>query len=155
MSSKVSVVILKSKSVDSTSDINKMVVHLEQILTEKEGVDLKVRQSLTDPIIKSAKYIVFAGWDSAILSQFFTVLGALEKEDADLSKKLFVFDEPGKNCWTDLNRLLTFGMDINRISPKVFDTVVDCWNYRDIMSYIDLDLRRLESNASSGTPSTV
>lgn len=155
MSSKVSVVILKSKSVDSTSDINKMVVHLEQILTEKEGVDLKVRQSLTDPIIKSAKYIVFAGWDSAILSQFFTVLGALEKEDADLSKKLFVFDEPGKNCWTDLNRLLTFGMDIERVNPKVFDTVVDCWNYRDIMSYIDLDLRRLESNASSGTPSTV
>ena len=92
MSSKVSVVILKSKSVDSTSDINKMVVHLEQILTEKEGVDLKVRQNLTDPIIKSSKFIIFAGWDSAILSQFFTVLGALEKEDADLSKKLFLFD---------------------------------------------------------------
>ena len=155
MSSKVSVVILKSKSVDSTSDINKMVVHLEQILTEKEGIDLKVRQNLTDPIIKSSKFIIFAGWDSAILSQFFTVLGALEKEDADLSKKLFLFDEPGKNCWTDLNRLLTFGMDIERINSAIFDPVVDCWNYRDIMSYINLELRKLESDASPRDPSPV
>ena len=66
MSSKVSVVILKSKSVDSTSDINKMVVHLEQILTEKDNIDLKVRQSLTDPIIKSSQFIIFAGWDQGL-----------------------------------------------------------------------------------------
>ncbi len=155
MSSKVSVVILKSKSVDSTSDINKMVVHLEQILTEKEGVDLKVRQSLTDPLIKSSKFIIFAGWDSSILCQFFNALSVIEKQEMDEGRKLFLFDEPGKNCWTDLNRILTFGMDIERFDPVVFDSVVDCWNYRDIMSYIDLDLRRLELNASSGTTSTV
>jgi hypothetical protein len=155
MSSKISIVILKSKSVDSTSDINKMVVHLEQILTEKEGIDLKVRQSLTDSIIKSSKFIIFAGWDSSILCQFFNALSVIEKQEMDEGKKLFLFDEPGKNCWTDLNRILTFGMDIERFDPVVFDSVVDCWNYRDIMSYIDLDLRRLELNASSGTTSTV
>jgi len=155
MSSKVSVVILKSKSVDSTSDINKMVVHLEQILTEKDSIDLKVRQSLTDPIIKSSQFIIFAGWDASILSQFFNVVNILEKHETNDDKKLFLFDEPGKNCWTDLNRLLTFGMDIERFDPVVFDSVVDCWNYRDIMSYIDLELRKLESDASPRDPSPV
>ncbi len=128
---------------------------MEQILTEKEGVDLKVRQSLTDPLIKSSKFIIFAGWDSSILCQFFNALSVIEKQEMDEGRKLFLFDEPGKNCWTDLNRILTFGMDIERFDPVVFDSVVDCWNYRDIMSYIDLDLRRLELNASSGTTSTV
>lgn len=155
MSSKVSIVILKSKSVDSTSDINKMVVHLEQILTEKDNIDLKVRQSLTDPIIKSAKFVIFAGWDSSILAQFFTLINALEKQETNIDKKLFMFDEPGKNCWNDLNRLLTFGMDIDRFSPEIFESVVDCWNYRDIMSYIDLELRKLESDANSRTPDPV
>ena len=155
MSSKVSIVILKSKSVDSTSDINKMVVHLEQILTEKDNIDLKVRQSLTDPIIKSAKFVIFAGWDSSILAQFFTLINALEKQETSIDKKLFMFDEPGKNCWNDLNRLLTFGMDIDRFSPEIFESVVDCWNYRDIMSYIDLELRKLESDANSRTPDPV
>ncbi len=155
MSSKVSVVILKSKSVDSTSDINKMVVHLEQILTEKDNIDLKVRQSLTDPIIKSSKFIIFAGWDSSILCQFFNALSVIEKQEMDEGKKLFLFDEPGKNCWTDLNRILTFGMDIDRFDPVVFDSVVDCWNYRDIMSYIDLELRKSEQDASSRDPSPV
>jgi len=155
MSSKVSIVILKSKSVDSTSDINKMVVHLEQILTEKDNIDLKVRQSLTDPIIKSAKFVIFAGWDSSILAQFFTLINALEKQETNIDKKLFMFDEPGKNCWNDLNRLLTFGMDIDRFSPEIFESVVDCWNYRDIMSYIDLELRKLESDANSRIPDPV
>ena len=40
MSAKTSVVIVKSKSVDNASDLNKMVVHLDQILTEKEGVEV-------------------------------------------------------------------------------------------------------------------
>lgn len=155
MSSKVSIVILKSKSVDSTSDINKMVVHLEQILTEKDNIDLKVRQSLTDPIIKSAKFVIFAGWDSSILAQFFTLINVLEKQETNIDKKLFMFDEPGKNCWNDLNRLLTFGMDIDRFSPEIFESVVDCWNYRDIMSYIDLELRKLESDANSRIPDPV
>ena len=155
MSSKVSIVILKSKSVDSTSDINKMVVNLDQILTEKDNIDLKVRQSLTDPIIKSAKFVIFAGWDSSILAQFFTLINALEKQETNIDKKLFMFDEPGKNCWNDLNRLLTFGMDIDRFSPEIFESVVDCWNYRDIMSYIDLELRKLESDANSRTPDPV
>ena len=132
-----------------------MVVHLEQILTEKDNIDLKVRQSLTDPIIKSAKFVIFAGWDSSILAQFFTLINALEKQETNIDKKLFMFDEPGKNCWNDLNRLLTFGMDIDRFSPEIFESVVDCWNYRDIMSYIDLELRKLESDANSRTPDPV
>lgn len=154
MSSKLSVVVIKSKSVDTTSDLNKMVVHLEQTLTEKENIELKTRQSITDALIKSSDFIIFSGWDSALLSSFFHTLSLLERSELD--KKVFLFDEPGTNCWTDINRLLTFGMDIGRIDPSIFDKVIDCWNYRDIMSYIDLEIRKLEkSNADSGTVATV
>ena len=54
MPSKISVVLLKGKSIGETSDINKMAVHLEQILTEKDQVDFKVRQSLTEPAVKTS-----------------------------------------------------------------------------------------------------
>ena len=154
MSSKLSVVVIKSKSVDTTSNLNKMIVHLEQILTEKENVELKTRQSITDALVKSADFIIFSGWDSALLSSFFHTIGLLEKSESD--KKVFLFDEPGTNCWTDLNRLLTFGMDIERIDPSIFDKIIDCWNYRDIMSYIDLKVRKLKkSDADSGTVATI
>lgn len=153
MSAKISVVIVKSKSVDTTSDLNKMVVHLEQVLAEKENVEVKTRQSITETLVKSADFIVFSGWDNLLLSGFFQVLSILEKSET--SKKLFLFDEPGTNCWTDLNRLLTFGMDIGRIDPKVFENIVDCWNHRDIMSYIDLELKRLNSDANTRNLNTV
>ena len=153
MPAKISVLLVKSKSVDSISDLNKMTVHLEQILTEKDKLEIKTRQTLTDQVIKTADFIIFAGWDAANLSQLFNVISSMEKSGLD--KKLFLFDEPGKNCWTDLNRLLTFGMDIDRISPSIFDKIIDCWNYRDIMSYIDVELRKLsESDANSGTTIT-
>lgn len=153
MSTKLSVVIVKSKSVNTTSDLNKMVVHLEQVLAEKENIEVKTRQSVTDALVKSADFIIFSGWDSSLLAGFFQVLSITEKSES--TKKLFLFDEPGSNCWTDLNRLLTFGMDIGRIDPKVFENVVDCWNHRDIMSYIDLELRRIDPDANTRNLSTV
>ena len=152
MSSKISVVIVKSKSVDTTSDLNKMVVHLEQVLAEKEGVEVKIRQSVTDTTIKTADFVIFSGWDTQLLSSLFSAVSQFEKLDST-EAKLFLFDEPGSNCWTDLSRLLTFGMDIERVDPSIFDKVIDCWNYRDIMSYIDLKLRKL--NATTGNLSSV
>ena len=152
MSSKISVVIVKSKSVDTTSDLNKMVVHLEQILTEKEGVEVKIRQSITDTTVKTADFVIFSGWDTQLLSSLFSAVNQFEKLDSN-ETKLFLFDEPGKNCWTDLSRLLTFGMDVDRVNSSIFDKVVDCWNYRDIMSYIDVKLRKL--NANTGNLSSV
>lgn len=152
MSAKVSVAIIKAKSVDAISDLNKMVVHLEQILTEKDHVEIKSRQSITEPLIKAADFIVFAGWDSQLLSNLFATFAFLEKQDVEDDKKLFLFDEPGSNCWGDVNRLLTEGMDLGRIDDKLFKKIEDCWNYRDIMSYIDVKLRKLESDANSGDP---
>jgi len=154
MPAKTSVVIVKSKSVDNASDLNKMVVHLDQILTEKEGVEIKVRQSLTDALVKGSDFIVFAGWDNSLLSTFFGALATIEKLEGTDSKKIFLFDEPGSNCWTDVNRLMTFGMDLERIDPNLFENIVDCWNYRDIMSYIDLKLRQSDTNDSTGNTDT-
>lgn len=155
MSVKTSVVIVKAKSVDTISDLNKMVVHLEQILAEREDVDVKVRQSVTDAVIKGTDFIIFAGWDTMMLSHFFSTLSAIEKQEVDTETKIFLFDEPGSNCWDDVNRLLTNGMDLGRIDSKLFKKIEDCWNYRDIMSYIDVKLRKLESNANSGDLSAV
>ena len=131
-----------------------MVVHLEQTLTEKEGVELKTRQSITEALVKGSDFIVFAGWDNLLLSNLFAALNFLEKQEAEDDKKIFLFDEPGSNCWGDVNRLLTEGMDLGRIDGKLFKKIEDCWNYRDIMSYIDVKLRKLESNANSGNPGT-
>ena len=154
MPAKTSVVIVKSKSVDNASDLNKMVVHLEQILTEKEGVEIKIRQSITEALVKGADFVVFAGWDNSLLSSFFSTLSTIEKIEPPVDKKIFLFDEPGSNCWTDLNRILTFGMDLGRIDQNLFEKIVDCWNYRDIMSYIDFKLRQLNDNDSTGNTDT-
>ena len=150
MPAKIFVTIIKAKSVDATSDLNKMVVHLEQILAEKEEVDVKQRQSVTDASIKNADFIVFAGWDTMALSNFFLTLSAFEKQEIQNDKKIFLFDEPGSNCWGEINRLLTMGMDLGRIDSKLFDKIDDCWNYRDIMSYIDVKLRKLNQDANTG-----
>jgi hypothetical protein len=155
MPSKISVTIIKTKSVDAVSDLNKMAVHLEQVLTEKEGVEVKTRQSVTETVIKSSDYIVFIGWDTLGISNIFSALHTLEKTEVEDDKKIFLFDEPGSNCWDDLNRLLTFGMDLDRIDSKLFTKIEHCWNYRDIMSYIDLKLRKSEANANSGDSSAV
>ena len=154
MPAKTSVVIVKSKSVDNASDLNKMVVHLEQILTEKEGVEIKVRQSITEALVKGADFVVFAGWDNSLLSSFFSTLSTIEKIEPPVDKKIFLFDEPGSHCWTDLNRILTVGMDLGRIDQNFFEKIVDCWNYRDIMSYIDFKLRQLNDNDSTGNTDT-
>lgn len=154
MPAKTSVVIIKSKSVDNASDLNKMVVHLDQILTEKEGVEVKTRQSITEALVKGADFIVFAGWDNSLLSGFFSTLSTIEKLETDKDKKVFLFDEPGSNCWTDVNRLLTFGMDLGRVDGDLFENIVDCWNYRDIMSYIDLKLRQSSQDDSTGDTSS-
>jgi hypothetical protein len=154
MPAKTSVVIVKSKSVDNASDLNKMVVHLEQILTEKEGVEIKVRQSITEALVKGSDFVVFAGWDNSLLSSFFSALSTIEKIESPVDKKIFLFDEPGSNCWTDLNRILTFGMDLGRVDQNLFEKIVDCWNYRDIMSYIDFKLRQLNENDSTGNTDT-
>lgn len=151
MSDKVSVVIIKAKSVDATTDINKMTVHLEQILTEKQKVDVKTRQSVTEATLKGSDFIIFAGWDSMSISQLFSAISFLEKEDESAKEKLiFLFDEPGASCWYNINRLLTDGMDLGRIDSKIFKKIVDCWSYRDIMSYIDVKLRKLDLDANSG-----
>jgi hypothetical protein len=152
MSSKISVTIIKARSVDTVSDLNKMVVHLEQILTEKEGIEVKSRQSITETTIKSSDFIVFAGWDLSLLSHLFNVLALLEKQEIEDDKRIFLFDEAGSNCWDDVNRLMTAGMDLGRIDYKLFNKIENCWNYRDIISFIDVKLRKLEINANPGDP---
>ena len=154
MSEKVSVVIIKAKSVDTTSDLNKMVVHLEQILTEQQKVDIKVRQSITETTFKNSDFVIFAGWDSTLISQFFNSVAILEKDEKN-DTILFLYDEPGASCWSNINRILTEGMDLGRIDSKIFKKIVDCWSYRDIMSYIDVKLRKLDANATSGDPRSV
>lgn len=156
MSEKVSVVIIKAKSVDAVTDINKMTVHLEQVLAEKQDVDVKTRQSATEATLKGSDFIVFAGWDSSAVSQLFFAISFLEKEDDSAKEKMiFLFDEPGANCWENINRILTEGMDLGRVDSKIFKKITDCWNYRDIISYIDVKLRKLNANATSGDLSAV
>ena len=149
MQSKVSVLLLKGKNVDEMSDMNKMAVHLEQMLTEKNGVDFKVRQGLTDPSVKSSDFIVFCGYDCGILSEFFKALSVIEGLDGDEGPTLFLYEEPGISVYERINNILTEGMDLRRISPKVFKKIVDTTSYRDIIGYIDVSLRKLGTAAAT------
>lgn len=149
MQTKISVVLVKSRGPVETADINKMSVHLEQVLAEKDRVDLKIRQTLTDTSIKSAKFVVFCGYDTQALSDLFKVLHAAETGGADSLSKVFLYDEPGQNLLTKLNELLTRGMDAQRVSPTLFNKLAECWNYRDIIGYIDAEIRQLGTAETS------
>lgn len=153
MQSKISVVLIKSKAVNNSSDLNKMAVHLEQILTEKDGVELKVRQSLTDSAIKTAAVVVFCGYDCGMLGEFFKALAAIEVFEGGEGPLLFLYEEPGQSVWERINYILRDGMDLGRVDPKVFNRVVDSWAYRDIISTVDLALRKLGTRSDSETGS--
>jgi hypothetical protein len=154
MQSKVSVILLKSKAIDNSSDINKMTVHLEQVLAEREKVDLKTRQSLTDANIKGSDYIVFCGYDTAILSEFFKALSVIEGlEGAGEGPQLFLYDEPGQSIEEHLNRVLTQGTDLRRIDPKIFKKIVSTWSYRDIIATVDIGIRKLGIDATTDSSS--
>jgi hypothetical protein len=147
MPSKISVVLLKGKSIGETSDINKMAVHLEQILTEKDQVDFKVRQSLTEPAIKTSEFIVICGSDTSSLSELFKALSVLEALDGDDGPTVFLYDEPGIYTYEQINSILTDGMDAGRVNPKVFNKIVNTTSYRDIIGYIDVALRKIGTAA--------
>lgn len=149
MQSKVSVLLLKGKNVDEMSDMNKMAVHLEQMLTEKDGVDFKIRQGLTDPSIKSSDFIVFCGYDCGILSEFFKTLNVIEGMEDEDGPVVLLYEEPGGSIYERLNYILTEGMDLRRISPKVFKKIVDTSSYRDIIGYIDASLRKVGTSTTA------
>lgn len=149
MQSKISVLLLKGKNIDEMSDINKMAVHLEQILTEKDGVDLKIRQGLTDPAIKSADFIIFCGYDCGTLGEIFKALGVIEGLDGKEGPVLFLYEEPGNSIYEYIDRILTAGMDLRRIDSKLFDKVIDTSTYRDIIGYIDVTLRKLGNSTTA------
>ena len=154
MQPKISVVLIKSKAVSNSSDLNKMAVHLEQVLTEKDGIELKVRQGLTEATIKSASFIVFCGYDCAALGEFFKALAIVESMEASESPLLFLYEEAGQSIWEHLHYILRDGMDLRRISPDIFKKVIDTWKYRDIIDTIDVTLRKLGTGSTTGTDAT-
>jgi len=153
MQSKISVILIKRRAVDNSSDLNKMAVHLEQMLTEKDGVELKVRQGLTEAAIKSASFVVFCGYDNAALSEFFKALSVIEGMEGDSGPVLFLYEEAGQSIWERMNYILREGMDLRRMDPKIFNKIVDTWTYKDIISTIDVALRKLGTGSptSAGT----
>lgn len=148
MQPKLSVVLLKGQNVNAESDINKMAVHLEQMLTEKDGVDLKVRQNLTEPIIRKTNFIVFCGYDTMILSELFKAMSAIETCEPNEGPTLFLYEEPGQSIQEYINSLVRAGSDLGRINHKLFDRVVDTWSHNDIIGYINVALRRLGSSSN-------
>jgi hypothetical protein len=155
MQSKISVILLKAKNIDEKSDINKMAVHLEQILSEREGVDLKARQSITEAGVKSADFIVFCGYDSSILGEFFRACGVIEsmKGEDKSAPTLFLYDEPGESVMEFVNYILRRGSDLGRVDSSIFEKIVDTWTHNDIIGTIDLYVRKLLDGAGTSTKS--
>jgi len=149
MQSKLSVVLLKSKAVDNSSDLNKMAVHLEQILTEKDNVDLKIRQSVTESSIKTSHFIILCGYDNSTLAEFFKILSVIENIEGKEGPYVFIYEEAGQSPWEKLNYLLRDAMDLGRVNYKIFDKIIDTWSYRDIIKTIEITMRRLGIESTS------
>lgn len=146
---KVAVVLVKSKQAETTSDINKMTVHLEKILNENSGVDLKVRQSLTESNIKSSDFIVFCGFSLSTLSSFFQTLATIESTESPIkSPTVIMYDEPGTSVYEHIDRILMAGLDMRRVDPKVFKKMLDTWRYHDIIGLVNQEVRSRESEQS-------
>lgn len=155
MQSKVSVILVKSKTLDTSSDINKMAVHLEQILTEKDKTDIKVRQSVTEAVIKTTDYMVFCGYDSGLLAEFFKALSVVEGMELETGPQLFLYEEPGQSIWEHINYILMEGARLGRVDPKIFNRAVTTWSYRDIIGTIDIGIRKLGTRqADSDLPTS-
>jgi len=157
MQSKISVILLKAKNIDEKSDINKMAVHLEQILSEREGVDLKARQSITESVVKSADFIVFCGYDSTLLGEFFKSCGIVEtliNEDKP-APTLFLYEQPGESIMEFVNYILRRGGDIGRVDVNVFENIIDTWTHNDIIGTVDIKVKKLLNGVgSTAAPST-
>lgn len=149
MQLKLSVVLLKGQNINAESDINKMAVHLEQMLTEKDGVDLKIRQSLTEPTIRKTDFIVFCGYDAALLSELFKAMSVVETCEPSEGPTLFLYDEPGQSIQNHLDYIIRAGADIKRIDPKLFNKIIDTWSHNDIIGYINVALRRLGTSSDT------
>lgn len=153
---KVSVVLVKPKQSESVSDINKMTVHLEKLLEDNSSVDLKSRNSVTDATIKSADFVIFCGFNLDILSSLFQTLSVIELTETPIkTPHVFLYDEPGRSIYEDLNRILMSGMDMKRVNPKIFKNLVDTWRYHDIIAMVNQEIRVRENESSAdpvGTP---
>lgn len=140
---KIQVTLLKSRSASGTEDISKMTTHLEGVLSEREGVDLKVRQTLTDATLKSSDFIVFCGYDLSSLSEIFKALAFVESIDTPLPiPKLFLYEEPGQSIREDLDNLILRGIDLRRVGARPYGALIDSWTYRDIVGTVDSEARR-------------
>lgn len=147
---RVSVVLVKSKQAEATSDINKMTVHLEKLLEDNSSVDLKSRNSVTDANIKSADFVVFCGFNLDSLSSLFQALSVIELTETPIKTPIvFLYDEPGQSIYEDLDRILMRGMDLKRINPKVFKSLVDTWRYHDIIGMVNQEIRIRENEPSA------
>ncbi len=147
---KVSVVLVKSKQSEATSDINKMTVHLEKILEENLNVDLKSRNSVTDASIRSADFVVFCGFSLDNLSALFQTLSVVEQTESPIKTPIvFLYDEPGQSVYEEIDRILMKGMDVRRINSKVFKNLIDTWRHHDIVGMIAQEIKTRENESSS------
>ena len=147
---KVSVVLVKSKQSEATSDINKMTVHLEKLLEENPNVDLKSRNSVTDASVKSADFVVFCGFSLDNLSALFHTLSVIELTETPIKTPfVFLYDEPGQSIYEEIDRILMKGMDLKRVNPKIFKNLIDTWRYHDIIGMVTQEIRTRENESPS------
>lgn len=154
MQSKLSVVLLKGKNISEVSDMNKMSIHLQQILAEKEKVDLKVRQTISEAAIKSANFIILCGYDLGLLSELFKILSYMESIEEKDRPTVFLYEEPGQSIYSTINSIIYSGSGLGRVDIKIFNKVVDTWTYNDIIGYVNVSVRSLglSTNTSDTKP---
>lgn len=152
MSAKISVTVIKAQNIGADSDIPKLHMHLVNLLQEKEGVDLKTRNSLTEATIKGSDYIVLCGTDSATVSEYFKCISVVEGSKEVPMPKVFFYDVPGSWVEDDINALLRSMSDHRRVNVTVFENTFFSWNYRDIIGFVETDLKKVEKLISESQP---
>jgi hypothetical protein len=126
--------LLFTEKTRSEPDLGKMIQHLESVLKEIEGVEVKIC-TLGNGLkpLPQVDYTVLCGYDHITLAYFHLAL--------DKGLKLAIYDEPGRALQTEMNSLMYRGVDSGRIPPTSLGAVEYCWSYKDIVGIVKQNLR--------------
>lgn len=118
---------------------------------DDDYVDMKtmlvkgIRERLLDVTIHEEKAtfkryseIIYLGYNISMIAE---IMGYLSKRKT----KIFLYNLPGYSIYDKLSDIINECMEYERIPFDHRDYLIDCWNYREILSIIQHDYKLRES----------
>jgi len=149
------IALLYTKRSRSEKDLGKMIDHLEKILSEMDGVEVKninLDNTQYSSSLSSYQHLVFCGLDHLTLAGLHL---ALESTDPETTR-ITLYDEPGASAERELNSVLFRGVDHRRMPPHSVTRLTHSWSHRDIVATCKQDVLKYDNGPglAKSTPSS-